>query len=170
MPVRHRLRLLAFPMRTKSGAPPCSGMRISRFPHKERLHMPGSQTAPGRTSTRSNASVRLAFRNEYSVGARFYLTFAAQWLAYAIPYRRFADILTEVCARLGADVVCYAFIVADLHRLLLAGLPAHAQREYFRLRPSFTFPAQRGLLLTSGAVKPVSFVGVPFARDQASRS
>jgi hypothetical protein len=22
-----------------------------------------------------------------------------------------------------------------LHRLLLAGLPAHAQREYFRLRP-----------------------------------
>ena len=97
--------------------------------------MPGSQTAPGRTGTRSNAPVRLAFRNEYSVGARFYLTFAAQWLAYAIPYRRFADILTEACARLGADVVCYAFIVADLHRLLLAGLPAHAQREYFRLRP-----------------------------------
>jgi hypothetical protein len=92
--------------------------------------MPGSQTAPGRTGTRNNAPVRLAFRNEYSVGARFYLTFAAQWLAYAIPYRRFADILTEACARLRADVVCYAFIVADLHRLLLAGLPAHAHHEY----------------------------------------
>jgi hypothetical protein len=27
-------------------------------------------------------------------------------------------------ARLGADVVRYAFVVADLHHLLLAGLPA----------------------------------------------
>ena len=89
--------------------------------------MPGSQTAPGRTGTRNNAPVRLAFRNEYSVGARFYLTFAAQWLAYAIPYRRFADILTEACARLGADVVCYSFIAVDFHHLLLAGLPAHSR-------------------------------------------
>ena len=29
------------------------------------------------------------------------------------------------CARLGADVVRYTFIVMDLHLLLLAGLPAH---------------------------------------------
>ena len=97
--------------------------------------MPGSQTAPGRMGARSNAPVRLAFRNEYSVGARFYLTFAAQWLAYAIPYRRFADILTEACARLGADVVRYSFIAVDLHHLLLAGLPAHAQYEHFGFRP-----------------------------------
>jgi hypothetical protein len=29
---------------------------------------------------------------------------AAQWLAYALPCRRFADTLTGACARLGADV------------------------------------------------------------------
>jgi hypothetical protein len=45
--------------------------------------------------------------------------------ACTFPYRRFADILANVCARLGADVVRYAFIVVDLHHLLLAGLPAH---------------------------------------------
>jgi hypothetical protein len=30
--------------------------------------------------------------------------FAAQWLAYALPYRRFADILAGANARLGAGV------------------------------------------------------------------
>ena len=43
-----------------------------------------------------------------------------------LPYRRFADILTEAYARLGADVDRYSFIVMDLHHLLLAGLPAHS--------------------------------------------
>ena len=32
---------------------------------------------------------------------------------------------TQICARLGADVVRYSFIVVDLHHLLLASLPAH---------------------------------------------
>ncbi|MEM5387264.1 hypothetical protein VSR68_27210, partial [Paraburkholderia phymatum] len=41
------------------------------------------------------------------------------------PCRRFADILADACARLGADVVRYTFIVMDFHHLLLAGLPAH---------------------------------------------
>ena len=41
------------------------------------------------------------------------------------PCRRFADTLANACARLGADVVRYSFIVEDLHLLLLAGLPAH---------------------------------------------
>ena len=50
---------------------------------------------------------------------------AAQWLAYALPYRRFAGVLTDANARLGADVDRYSFIVVDLHHLLLAGLPAH---------------------------------------------
>jgi len=50
---------------------------------------------------------------------------AAQWLACTFPYRRFADILADACARLGADVVRYSFIVVDLHHLLVAGLPAH---------------------------------------------
>ena len=41
------------------------------------------------------------------------------------PCRRFADILADICARLGVDAVRYSFIVVDLHHLLLAGLPAH---------------------------------------------
>ena len=77
--------------------------------------MPGSQTAPGRAGARNSAPVHIAFHNEYSVGARFSLTFAAQWLAYAIPCRRFADALAGNCARLGADVVCYSFIAVDLY-------------------------------------------------------
>jgi hypothetical protein len=52
-------------------------------------------------------------------------SFAAQWLAYMLPYRRFADILANACARLGADADRYSFIVTDFHHLLLAGLPAH---------------------------------------------
>jgi hypothetical protein len=56
------------------------------------------------------------------------LSFAAQWLAYTLPCRRFADLLTEDCARLGADVDCYSFIVVDLHHLLLTGLPAHLHK------------------------------------------
>jgi len=88
--------------------------------------MPGSTTAPGRAGARSSAPVRIAFRQPNGVGTRDDVDFAAQWLAYAIPYRRFAEVLADNCARLGADVVCYTFIAADLHHLLLAGLPAHS--------------------------------------------
>src|SRR5260370_7068930 len=52
----------------------------------------------------------------------------AQWLAYALPCRRFAAALTDVHARLRVDVDRYSFIVSDLHRLLVAGLPAHCER------------------------------------------
>src|SRR6516162_4364264 len=97
---------------------------ISRFPRKERLHMPGSSTTPGRPGARDGAPVRVAFRTRNSVGTRG-LAFAAQWLAYALPYRRFVAVLADVNARLGADVGRYSFIVVDLHHLLLAGLPAH---------------------------------------------
>ena len=47
--------------------------------------------------------------------------FAAPWLAYALPCRRFAVTLTGANARLGADVARYAFIVGDFHLLLFAG-------------------------------------------------
>src|SRR5919198_702655 len=97
---------------------------ISRFPRKERLHMPGSSTTPDRPGARDGAPVRVAFRTRNSVGTRG-LAFAAQWLAYALPYRRFVGVLTDANARLGADVDRYSFIVVDLHHLLLAGLPAH---------------------------------------------
>ena len=91
--------------------------------------MPGSSTTPGRTGTRTVAPLRVAFHQFNGVSSRNERSFAAQWLAYALPYRRFAgapvdtltDILVTACARLGADAVRYSFIVADFHHLLLAG-------------------------------------------------
>jgi hypothetical protein len=58
-----------------------------------------------------------------TVSASGMKAFAVQWLAYAFPCRRFADILADACARLGADVDRYSFTVRDLHPPLLAGFP-----------------------------------------------
>jgi hypothetical protein len=99
MIVHHRLRLLAFPT-------PASAARIlvladheiSRFPSKERAHMPVSKTTPGRLGARVIAPIRVAFRHRNNVGTRNEGTFAAQWLAYALPCQRFADALTSICA------------------------------------------------------------------------
>ena len=90
--------------------------------------MPGSPTAPGPRNTRAVAFRHVAFRRDKNVGARESMTFAARWLAYALPCRRFACALASADARLGADADRYSFIVSDLHRLLLAGLPAHSDR------------------------------------------
>src|SRR5215469_3305300 len=87
--------------------------------------MPGSPTTPGWPSARVGALGHIAFHYTDSVGTRNHFSIAAQWLACTFPYRRFADILADACARLGADVGRYSFIVVDLHHLLLAGLPAH---------------------------------------------
>src|SRR3989442_6137273 len=76
---------------------------ISRFPRKERLHMPGSSTTPGRSDLAIVRPKRVAFRARNSVGPRG-LAFAAQWLAYALPCRRFVAVLADANARLGADV------------------------------------------------------------------
>jgi hypothetical protein len=65
--------------------------------------MPGSSTTPGRSDLAMVRPKRVAFRARNSVGARG-LAFAAQWLAYALPCRRFAGVLTDANARLGADV------------------------------------------------------------------
>ena len=86
--------------------------------------MPGSSTTPGRSDLAMVRPKRVAFRARNSVGARG-LAFAAPWLAYALPCRRFIAVLTDANARRGADVGRYTFIVVDLHHLLLAGLPAH---------------------------------------------
>jgi hypothetical protein len=86
--------------------------------------MPGSPTTPDRPGACADAPVRVAFRTLNNVGTRD-KPFAAQWLAYALPYRRFTGVLADRDARLGADVGRYSFIVLDLHQLLLAGLPAH---------------------------------------------
>src|SRR4029450_7108591 len=76
---------------------------ISRFPRKERLHMPGSSTTPGRSDLAMVRPKRVAFRTRNGVGTRG-LAFAAQWLAYALPYRRFVAVLADANARLGVDV------------------------------------------------------------------
>jgi hypothetical protein len=115
--------------------------------------MPGSTTTPGHPGARDCALRRFAFRYTDSVGTRNQFSIVAQWLACTYPCRRFADILADACARLGADVVRYSFIVVDLHHLLLAGLPAHpcenAKALGFRvsLYPSqgTTKPIQRDL-------------------------
>jgi hypothetical protein len=87
--------------------------------------MPGSATTPGRPRACDYARRRIAFRYTDSVGTQIQFSIAAQWLACMYPCRRFADILADACARLGADVARYSFIVGDSHPLLLAGLPAH---------------------------------------------
>ena len=94
--------------------------------------MPGSKTTPGLAGARNDAPASVAFRGVNNVGTRVYNAFAAQWLAYTLPYRRFAVILAEDCARIGGDVDCYSFIAVDSHHILLAGLPAHS----LALRPA----------------------------------
>jgi hypothetical protein len=88
--------------------------------------MPGSATTPGRPGARARAPRRVAFRLLNSVGTQDSHSIVAQWLAHTLPYRRFAGLLADACARLGAEVERYSFIVVDLHHLLLAGLPAHS--------------------------------------------
>ena len=83
--------------------------------------MPGSLTTPGRTDARTNASVHVVFRKTEHVDTRDFQAFAAQWLAYVLPYRRFAVILADANARLGANADCYSFIAVDFHHLLFAG-------------------------------------------------
>jgi len=90
-------------MRT-CGVQPQANPEISRFPNKELPHMLGSPTTPGRTGTCDDAPVHVAFRENDHVGTWDYLAFAAPWLAYVLPYRRFAITLTSASARLGAGV------------------------------------------------------------------
>jgi hypothetical protein len=101
---------------------------ISRFPRNELSHMPGSSTTPGRPGACAHAPVRVAVRFRNGVSTRDMNLCEAQWLAYVLPYRRFAAVLTDDRARLGADVDRYSVIVSDSHRLLVAGLPAHCER------------------------------------------
>jgi hypothetical protein len=88
--------------------------------------MPGSLTTRSQTASRDGETARVAFGVRHTLGAPDGITIAAQWLAYAHPYRRFASVLADQRARLGADVGRYSFIVEDFHLLSPAGLPAHA--------------------------------------------
>ena len=92
--------------------------------------MPGSSTTPGRSDLAMVRPKRVAFRTRNGVGTRG-LAFAAQWLAYALPYRRFVAVLADANARLGADVDRYSFIVVDLHHLLFAGFDRRTRGQDF---------------------------------------
>jgi len=67
--VHHRLRLLAFPMRT-GGCCRTVDREISRFPRKERLHTPGSLTTPGHPDARDDALGCVAFHHLHGVGTQ----------------------------------------------------------------------------------------------------
>ena len=71
---------------------------ISRFPSKERAHMPVSKTTPGRLGARVIAPIRVAFRHRNDVGTQDEGTFAAQWLACTFPCQCFADALVGIRA------------------------------------------------------------------------
>jgi hypothetical protein len=90
--------------------------------------MPGSSTTPGHPGTRAYAPICIAFHLRNSVGTRDMNLYGAQWLAYVLPCRRFIIVLADDYARLGANVDRYSLIASDLHRLLVAGLPAHCER------------------------------------------
>jgi len=96
MIVHHRLRLLAFPMRARAASNTAllADREISRFPRKDRTHMPGSTTTPDHLGACDIAPICVAFRQQNDVGTRDEGTFAAQWLACALPCQRFADALT----------------------------------------------------------------------------
>jgi len=102
-----------------------AGRGISRFPYKKLPHMPGSVTTPGRPGAREWRVWASTFGTVSAPGDD--RSFAVQWLAYALPCRRFAGALAGACARLGADVDRYSFTVRDFHPLLLAGHPAHSE-------------------------------------------
>jgi hypothetical protein len=94
--------------------------------------MPGSLTTLGRPGARDCAPDVLPSTVGNASASQINVVFEAQWLAYALPYRRFTAALADDSARLGADVVRYSFIVMDFHHLLLAGLPAHTRpTRYF---------------------------------------
>src|SRR3984885_4756191 len=122
MSVHHWLRPLASPMRTSAFAngqtwdlpvPAQGASTHARF---------SDPAGPPGLAILRLAMLPSAYETASAPGI---INFVAQWLAYALPYRRFVDVLTDGNARLGADVVRYSFIVSDFHRLLLAGLPAH---------------------------------------------
>jgi len=96
--------------------------------------MPVSQTTLGHPDARVCAPDVLPSTMDNASASQIYVVFEAQWLAYALPYRRFTAALAVDSARLGADVVRYSFIVMDFHHQLLAGLPAHTHPTKDRLQ------------------------------------
>jgi hypothetical protein len=113
--------------------------------------MPGSHAG-------SSRRLLMAFHIWNCVSTQADWSFAAQWLACALPCRRFAGALAGVCARLGADVDRYSLNVRDLHPLLLAGLPAHSKNQHtsrhMHCSKRFSLPSAAGPQLSVLAPSP----------------
>src|SRR3954470_17387062 len=77
----------------------CTLRRGRRLPRRNTRYRAGATPYPDRTFTGWNAPAFLAH----------------QWLACALPCRRFAAALADDDARLGAGVDRYSFTVMDLH-------------------------------------------------------
>jgi len=86
--------------------------------------MPGSSTAPGRSDLAMVRPKRVAFRARNSVGTRGF-AFAAQWLA-PMPSPTDASSPSLRTPAHGAG----SFVVVELHRILLAGPPAHFESSH----------------------------------------
>src|SRR5208282_1801817 len=65
--------------------------------------------------------------------------------------RRFADVLADACARLGADVGRYSFISVEFHHILLAV----SRRTHLRYGPLACSTA-RGRLCHDASIPPVT--------------
>jgi hypothetical protein len=118
--VHHRLRLLAFPMRT-GGVPPPAKPEISRFPYKELPHMPGSSTTPGRAGARITLpSVLPSMILNTSAPETILFSRLNGW-----PMRSPVN-ASPASSQMpphdsGASVVRYTFTARDFHSLLFAG-------------------------------------------------
>jgi len=95
-----RLRPPAFPTTSR---PRLAGtaMEISRFPCKRLLRMPGSTTTRGRHGSRIIDTGRVAFCGTENIGTPN-LSYAAQYLACALPCERFtSDLAGSPCITRG---------------------------------------------------------------------
>src|SRR5262249_29482755 len=113
---------------------------ISRFSRNERLHMPGSSTTPGRPGARVDVPVRVAFRLRNGRRRPGYESLRGSMAGLCAPLptlrRRPYGLRRTARGRYGS----LSFIISDLHRLLVAGLPAHCER--FRTSSVHIFQAE----------------------------
>ena len=107
---------------------------ISRFPCKERLHMPGSLTTPGRPGARDDAPGCVAFRYLHGVGTRNRTLSRLNGWPMRPPVNASPKPSRATAHDSGPMWIANSFIVRDLHSLLLAGLPA--LRKSSPLRPT----------------------------------
>jgi hypothetical protein len=123
-------------------------MEISRFPSKRLLRMPGSTTTRGQHGSCDIDTGCVAFCWTENISAPN-LSYAAQYLACALPCERFTSALADIRASLGAGAVRYSFTVTDFHRLPLAGLPAHPSQAIKPSTGAFAIATRAGVYETS---------------------